>query len=68
MKVGEMMLNFIKKIYRKIICYDPIIEQLYICDDSSEENYNYFASPVIINRKTKRKIKSAILLAQTEGK
>ena len=51
--------KFFKKIYYSIICYDPIIETLYkkkeTADTKSMQTITYVASPIIINRKKKRK-------------
>lgn len=54
------MIKVIKKIYFKIICYDPIIENLYDYEKNNNINVsnNYVASPVIVNRKIRRKYKS----------
>lgn len=54
------MIKVIKNIYFKIICYDPIIENLYDYEKNNNINVsnNYVASPVIVNRKIKRKYKS----------
>ena len=51
------MNKLIKKIYYKIICYDPIIETLYITSNSdSTDNFekSYVASPIFVTRKQKR--------------
>ena len=56
------MIKFIKKIYFKIICYGPIIEELYNYDDKNiSKSSNYVASPIIINRKIKRNCKRKLI-------
>ena len=58
------MKSIFKKIYYKIICYDPIIETLYTPPQSDTSNNssekNYVASPIFITRKQKRQFQFKI--------
>mgnify|MGYP000751506898 CR=1 FL=1 len=53
------MIKLIKSLYYKIICYDPVIEELYNHEDiiKNGNSSNYVASPIIINRKIRRNSK-----------